>query len=144
MTTFRVSDVRTKGRRPLTADEERNRQAVLDCYETQFRTRDFDHVRDRYTADFVDHNPDVPGGGLDGLAAYFAEFQQRFPEVELHIRRVVVDGDLVALHTEGRVEPDAPADSVMEIFRVEDGLIAEHWEVVQRAPASSPNPVAMF
>jgi len=142
MTSFRVTDHRIDG--TLTDAEAGNRKLVLDCYQTQWRTRDFDRVRHHFTDDFVDHNPDVPGGNLDGLAKYFAEFQERFPDIELEIRRVIVDGDFVALHVRGRLTPDAPADSVMEIFRLNNGRLAEHWEVVQSTPQDSPNPVAMF
>ncbi len=144
MTSFRVTDERSDGLGALTPAEERNRQLVLDCYETQWRTRDFAAVRHLFADDYVDHNPDVPGGDLDGLAGYFAGFQDRFPDIELEIRRVIVDGDFVALHVRGRVTPDAAPDSVMEIYRLRDGRLAEHWEVVQPLPAQTPNPVAMF
>ncbi len=32
----------------------------------------------------------------------------------------------------------------MDIFRIEDGLIKEHWDVIQEVPATSPNPNSPF
>lgn len=144
MTTFQVIDDRADGAGTLSETEVRNREVVLGLYETQFNTGDFEQVRRFYAPDFVDHNPEVPGGDLDGLERYVGEWASRFPDIELRIVRVLVDGDFVVLHVQGRLTPESEPDAVMEIWRVRDGLLAEHWEVVQPVAVNRANPNSVF
>ena len=44
---------------------------------------------------------------------------------------------LVVLHHHPRMSPDDPGQAVVDIFRVEDGRIVEHWDVMQPVPAES-------
>lgn len=57
--------------------------------------------------------------------------------------RTLADGDLVALHT--RIVADTgPELAAVDVFRVRDGPVVEHWDVVQPVPASPPHPHGMF
>ena len=44
------------------------------------------------------------------------------------------DGDLVALHVHNRRSPELRGNAVVDIFRIENGKVVEHWDVVQAIP----------
>ena len=63
----------------------------------------------------------------------------RNPNMDLEIQRPLQDGDLIAVHSRVRPNPDEPGMAVVHIFRFEGNLIAELWDVGQTVPADSPN-----
>jgi predicted SnoaL-like aldol condensation-catalyzing enzyme len=48
------------------------------------------------------------------------------------------------MHTHVIRWPDDPGLAVIDIFRLEDGMVVEHWDVFQEVPTQSPNPNSMF
>ena len=46
----------------------------------------------------------------------------------------LADGDLVALHVHNRRSPELRGNAVVDIFRIENGKVVEHWDVVQAIP----------
>ena len=60
------------------------------------------------------------------------------------IKRVMADGDLVAVHSHCRDTPRARGSAVVDIFRVDGGSIVEHWDVEQGVPARARNRNTMF
>ncbi len=91
--------------------------------------------------DYIQHNPLA----ADGRAAVLSFFEsipaEKRPKVTL--ARVIVEGDLAAVHYKSEF-PGRPPFAVVDIFRLEDGKIAEHWDVVQPIPDKSNNPHPMF
>jgi predicted SnoaL-like aldol condensation-catalyzing enzyme len=57
---------------------------------------------------------------------------------------VFADGDSVILHVHALREPGTRGHAIVDIFRLEDGKIAEHWDVVQPTPEKAANPNGMF
>ncbi len=60
------------------------------------------------------------------------------------LKRVIAEDDLVVLHYHLKMTPDDLGQAVVDIFRVEDGRIVEHWDVLQPVPAESANTNTMF
>ena len=60
------------------------------------------------------------------------------------IKRAFVDGDYVILHSHARLSDEDRGTAVIDIFRVEDGRVVEHWDVLQAIPAESRNDNTMF
>ena len=70
---------------------------------------------------------------------------RQFPLLTVERKRVVAEGDLVAIHAHYRTSPEDRGQSVVDIFRVRwDGKIVEHWDAVQDVPATSANDNTMF
>jgi predicted SnoaL-like aldol condensation-catalyzing enzyme len=93
---------------------------------------------------YIQHNPGLPDGRdavLTGLPAWLSGSGMR-----AEIKRVIAEGDLVVVHSRFAVpgKVDAPAMAVMDIFRVQDGLIVEHWDVLQEVPKTAANNNTMF
>jgi hypothetical protein len=59
-------------------------------------------------------------------------------------KRLVMDGDLVAVHYRFKVKPDDRGMAVVDIFRVANGKIQEHWDVAEPVPEKSANTNGMF
>ncbi|MGW2692663.1 nuclear transport factor 2 family protein [Streptomyces sp. NPDC001296] len=111
---------------------ERNKAVVLEFLTTAFSSKDFTAL-DRYLhPDYIQHNPFIPPAkaGLRGFIAGLPDATRYEPGA------IIAEGDLVMVH--GRYSGAAETPLVgIDIFRFEDGLVAEHWDVLQdEVPAS--------
>ncbi|OJW70786.1 MAG: hypothetical protein BGO57_03820 [Sphingomonadales bacterium 63-6] len=93
--------------------------------------------------DYINHNP-FAATGRDAAVGFLQPFFDANPQARYIVHRVIADGDLVAVHNEARFNPDAAPSAVVDIFRVENCKIVEHWDVVQPVPAKSANNNGMF
>jgi predicted SnoaL-like aldol condensation-catalyzing enzyme len=94
-------------------------------------------------ATYKQHNPLVP----DGIEPSVAFLSKRFdtnPQAINEIKRVIADGDLVALHVHSRLNDGDRGRAIVDIFRVENGKIVEHWDVIQPVPENAQNNNTMF
>lgn len=98
---------------------------------------------ERFIADdFIEHNPAVRGGNRAGFIEHLAEAgftNPDNPRMEMVVDRVISEGNMVVTHIHVQVSADAPVLVFMDIYRVEDGKIAEHWDVMQPVPETSVN-----
>jgi len=82
---------------------------------------------DKYWSDrYIQHNPQL-GNGREALKQLFSLVG---PNFKYEIGLIVADGDFVMVH--GRYTDFGPKPLVaVDIFRVKDGKLAEHWDVLQ-------------
>lgn len=126
-----------------TEQEERNLKLVMAMFDHVLKPMDADAV-DRYLApDYIQHNQWVDTG-TEPLKAFLRQVRGQTPDAVHDIKRCFADGDHVIVHYHVRRQPGDPGFAVIDIFRVENGLIAEHWDVVQDVPTDSPNPNSPF
>lgn len=71
-------------------------------------------------------------------------FVGQFPELRLEIRRMFAEGDHVITHCLMRLTPESRGSAVMDIMRLREGRIVEHWDVVQDVPEHPANSNTMF
>ena len=125
------------------AQEEANRTVVLAFYEKGLNQKDADaalaHVGDRY----VQHNPNA-ADGPDGFRKFIGFLREKFPNSHSEIKRSFVDGDYVTLHVHAVREPGTRGNAIVDIFKLENGKIVEHWDVVQPVPENPANNNTMF
>jgi predicted SnoaL-like aldol condensation-catalyzing enzyme len=121
---------------------ERNKRIVRACYEQFFVHRRLDAVADAIHEKFVQHSPDAPSG----RDAYLAHLREAaFAGGTCDIKRILADGDLVAVHHHMTLRgEDGPGLAVVDVWRLEDGKLVEHWDVEQPVPAASRVPNGMF
>jgi predicted SnoaL-like aldol condensation-catalyzing enzyme len=126
-----------------TSVEEANRQLVLTFYDSFFNRHDIVQAAKVVADDYRQHNPGVPDGKAP-LVDYFTGFFKSNPQSRARIVRSAADGDLVWLHVHSTNGKDDLGRAVLDIFRVKDGQIVEHWDVIQDVPGKSANPNTMF
>jgi predicted SnoaL-like aldol condensation-catalyzing enzyme len=71
-------------------------------------------------------------------------FTQNVPELRMEVKRIIAEGDYVVLHSHLIMKPGDRGSAVVEMFRFENGRIAEHWDVAQEIPETSANNNTMF
>lgn len=105
---------------------ERNKGLVLDAMTSLFQRHEADAVDRLYAPDYIQHNPGIPQG-RDALRALVAGLS---PDVHYEPGLIIAEGDFVAIH--GRITGWAETPQiVVDLFRVEHGRLAEHWDVLQ-------------
>ncbi len=118
---------------------ERNKALVLDAMTSLFQRRDASAVERLYAPDYVQHNPHIRQGP-DELQAIIAGLSE---DVWYEPGLVIAQGDLVAIH--GRISGWALVPQVVvDLFRIANGRLAQHWDVLQDEIAAPPGGVAMF
>ena len=125
------------------AQEEANRQTVLAFYEKGLNQKDADaalaYVGNRY----VQHNPTAPDGP-DGFRKFIGFLREKFPNSRSEIKRSFAEGDFVILHVHSVREPGTRGRAIVDIFKLENGKIVEHWDVIQEIPENPANGNTMF
>jgi predicted SnoaL-like aldol condensation-catalyzing enzyme len=134
MTYVRTATIEEAGSTDYAARTARNRTAFLDFVRLYYDEMKVREAFERYVdEDYIQHNPAV----IDGREAAIAHVEGLLakPTVSMDVRRLLVDGDYAVAHLIGRQGPDDPGHALMNIFRMEDGMIMEHWDVAQAVPA---------
>ncbi|MEP7100780.1 MAG: nuclear transport factor 2 family protein [Burkholderiales bacterium] len=94
---------------------------------------------------YVQHNPQAADGREAFIKGFGAYVESSGPRCA--VKRVIAEGELVVLHSHCKEHPKNTKErgsSVVDIFRVENGLIVEHWDVEQAVPAKAANKNTMF
>ena len=126
-----------------TVQEEQNKKTVIDFYDKAINQKDFDAAKVHFGPRYIQHNPRA-GDGPEGLKGYIAFLKAKFPQQRNEFKRVLADGDFVIVHAHSTAEPGDRGRALMDIFRLENGKIVEHWDVVQDIPEKAANSNTMF
>lgn len=119
-----------------------NKKLVLTFYQKLFGDKDVS-VIDQYVAEkYIQHNPQIPDG-RSALKKAFSQWFKGAPKEKVNIPQSAAEGDLVFLHVKTK-SPDGKLRAIVEIFRIENNRIAEHWDVIQDAPENAANRHPLF
>jgi predicted SnoaL-like aldol condensation-catalyzing enzyme len=124
--------------------EQDNEKIVTEFAQMAFVDRRPQDAVDAFVGNhYIQHNPEAPDG-KDGFVAAITGMFAAFPKYEFEIKRTLAQNDLVAVHSYMNLIGEGPGNAVMDFFRLEDGKIVEHWDVVQAVPEKSANSNTMF
>ena len=84
------------------------------------------------------HNPRAEDGA-EPFINFVKYFGQTFPGFHLDLKRMIAEGDLVVTHSHLTRHAGDRGQAVIDIFRLEDGKIVEHWDVIQDIPETAAN-----
>jgi predicted SnoaL-like aldol condensation-catalyzing enzyme len=127
----------------LTEREIRNRNHVLALYRDVLDPHDRTRLAEYLAADYIQHSP-AATDGLQGIGEFLDWLKEKHPGHRNHIQRIFAQDDFVVVHLRATVPGEADL-AVVDIFRFnEAGLIAEHWDIVQRVPPGAKNGNGMF
>jgi predicted SnoaL-like aldol condensation-catalyzing enzyme len=122
---------------------ETNKRVVVDYYQTAFGGDPEKAVADHFGARYIQHNPDA-ADGPEAFIGYVKWLRSEHPRLSLEIKRVIAEGDTVATHSHLILEPGQPGRALADFFRLENGKVVEHWDVIQEVPETAANPNGMF
>ena len=126
----------------MASDLERNKEIVKKFYDLIINKKDFEAARPYIGKRYKQHNPlvkDYP----EGLKEFIEFLKENYPEARSEIKRVIAEDDYVVLHVHS-IRTEKIERAIIEIFRLENGKIEEHWDVIQEIPETSANPNGMF
>lgn len=124
------------------AQEEANRKTVLAFYEKGLNQRtpmQPSPMSATATSSTIQTRPMVRTDSESSLASC-----AKFPNSHSEIKRSFVDGDYVILHVHAVREPGSRGNAIVDIFKLENGKVVEHWDVVQPIPENPANNNTMF
>jgi predicted SnoaL-like aldol condensation-catalyzing enzyme len=93
--------------------------------------------------DYVQHNP-IATDGRDAAIKALGPIFAANPDLKVDIKRIVGDAVHVAVHYHSVMKPGTPGFAAVDLFRVKDCRIVEHWDVIQPMPTQSANDHPMF
>ena len=122
---------------------EANKKVVVEFYDLALNKKDFEAASKHFGPRYIQHNPGAPDG-VEGFRQFIAMRKEKTPNARSEIKRVIAEGDLVVLHVHSIREPGQRGVAIVDIFRLENGKIVEHWDVVQPIPEKAANINGMF
>ena len=122
---------------------ERNKQFVAEFYDIIINQKDYEKAKPYMGPRYKQHNPLV-ADRPEGLRDFIEFLKTNAPEAHSEIKASFAEGDYVILHVHSLRQPNTRGRAIIEIFRLENGLIDEHWDVIQEIPETSANPNGMF
>jgi predicted SnoaL-like aldol condensation-catalyzing enzyme len=123
--------------------EEANKKLVREFYDKALNEKDYEAAAKYLGSKYTQHNPRA-ADGAEGLKSYLEFLKGKFPKSRSEIKRVFAEGDYVILHVHAVREPGTKGQAIIDIFKVADGKIVEHWDVVQDVPDQALNSNTMF
>src|SRR5215831_1513811 len=123
---------------------EKNKQNVTAFYMRAFNDHEPADAVARYVgSQYIQHNSDTPDG-TEGFVAATKSLMARFPALRVEIKRVIAEGDMVVAHNLVTTTPESRGMAGIDIFRLENGKIVEHWDARQPVPETAANNNTMF
>lgn len=122
------------------SNEKENKETVKRFFNDVFVNHDFSNIDQYMRDDYIQHNADVPQGKA-GFLQFFRETFKAMPDFRYTLKEIIAEGDLVWMyctttgtHSGGEWLGMKPTGNrldfnVVDMFRLQDGKIAEHWDV---------------
>ena len=106
-----------------------NKEVILKFYEEVFNNKDLSNLDEMMRDDYMQHNPTAP----DGKQGFIA-FTDRFFKLDPHMDILKIfenDNNEIAVFFKCTCRANGSINKVMDIYRLEDGKLAEHWDIVE-------------
>ncbi len=120
---------------------EQNKGLVLEAFDTLFNKRDYAAAERYWSPNYIQHSAHIEPG-RDGL---FKLIRSMPPTLKYEPGTIVAEKDFVVVH--GRFSGFQPVNWIAaDIVRIEDGLLAEHWDIIEDEASrlSSTSGLPMF
>ena len=107
---------------------EPQRQLVHD-WAGAFNERKFEKLRALLAPKYINHNPNVPSGA-EATIKFLQGVAERLPEAHLTVEDIITEGYKIAarMTLSSKVEGNVNRGTIIDIWRVENGRLAEHWD----------------
>lgn len=107
--------------------EAQNKALVLEAFETLFNRKDLAAAERFWSPDYIQHSAHIPPG-REGL---FNLVKNAPATMKYENSKILAEGNLLMLHGRFSGHGAPKAWVVVDIVRLEDGRLAEHWDVIE-------------
>lgn len=113
-----------------------NVELLADFIQHLMIDHDFDYMQKVFAShDYTQHNRGIKDG-MPALIKYVEDFAKRYPDYTYDVKHIYADGDFVTFHSHATIKRkhrgnDKMGLNIVDIWRVSDGQIAEHWDSLQ-------------
>ena len=122
---------------------EENKKIVAAFYDAAVNQKDFEKASQYLGPRYTQHNP-LAADGREGFKGFITFLKEKFPNNRSEIKRIFADGDYVIVHVHAVREPGTRGNAIVDIFKLENGKVVEHWDVIQPVPEKAANDNGMF
>jgi predicted SnoaL-like aldol condensation-catalyzing enzyme len=123
---------------------DQNKANVKAFYDLAFNQRQPEEAVKQYVgSSYRQHNP-MAGDGPEPFIGFVKWITGENPDLRVEFKRFIAETDLVAVHSHMIPAKGARGTAVIDIFRLENGKIVEHWDVLQEVPEKAANQNTMF
>jgi predicted ester cyclase len=140
---LRMSVVRAQTSEVARATVADNRAAIQRFLDKVNRKEEMAAIEEIISEVFINHTYMPMPPNREGLRAFYREFRKGFPEIHFTVERMIAEGDMVVVHLTGRYVHQgefmgvagtgkAVTVSKMDFFRLQSGMVTEHWDVIDR------------
>lgn len=127
----------------VTSTLEANKKMAVAFYDAAINQKDFAKASAYLGTQYKQHNP-TAADGPEGLKAFIDFLKAKFPLQHGEIKQVIAEGDRVVLHVHSTRGDGTPGRAIVDIFRIANGKVVEHWDVIQDIPEKAVNTNGMF
>ncbi|HYV93562.1 MAG TPA: nuclear transport factor 2 family protein [Chitinophagales bacterium] len=127
----------------MNATADQNKELAKRLLELAFIKKDVNAAAELITDEYIQHNPNVPTGKAGFLEA-IPHFYQMFPDLKWELKHIWSEGDHVIAHSHYHFVKEGNGSAVVDIFRIKDGKVDEHWDVIQDIPEKMAHNNGMF
>jgi predicted SnoaL-like aldol condensation-catalyzing enzyme len=142
-TTFALLAAMPYARAASVEQMEANKRTVAAYEDAVLNQKDFDAASKYLGPHYKQHNTNT-ADGREGLKAFIQFLKEKFPKSHNEIKQIFADGDYVIAHEHAVREPGTRGLATVNIYKLENGKVVEHWDVVQPIPESAANSNGMF
>jgi len=114
--------------------EKENKKIATEFFITFYNDKDLVKARTMMQPDMINHHPYSGKGADETIEAVNKHLFSKYPKFKVSIKRIAVEGDLVWIHSYTQNDPGDHGKMSMDIWRIRDGKIAEHWDIIQDIP----------
>ncbi len=148
VTSARVGATQDLGKEPFIRAAERVREAenqavIVRLYFQFFNNHDASYANQVISKDFIQHNPTIPTGRAPFVGFLQSLFQQ-YPDSHWNVDRIAAGGDLVWVQTHQTNNLQDAGAEIMDIYRLKDGIIVEHWDAFEAVSSAPLNANTQF
>jgi predicted SnoaL-like aldol condensation-catalyzing enzyme len=120
-----------------------NKKVVIAFYNQALNDKDAHGALQYLAPRYIQHNPNAEDGTA-GFIKYIEFIHQTYPSSHSEIKAAFAVDDFVILHVHTVREPGQRGNAIAEFFRLADGKIVEHWDVIQLVPEKDVSGNGMF
>ena len=122
---------------------EKNKDNVIEFFNKAFNEKDFDSAVNYLGPVYIQHSPKV-ADGIEGVRNYVDLLRKQFPQAKYEIKKVFAEKNYVFMLVHFIREAGTRGSALMELFKLENNKIVEHWNVVQEVPETAMNSNGVF